>query len=746
MTKCRAVLFSAIGLLAPFLAAADAPSAIRRATAPIKVDGDLSDPGWQNATRYDTWYETNPGDNIEPKVRQTGWVTYDDHFFYVALKLDDPHPEQIRAPYGDHDGISGNSDDFAGVLIDSRNDSKTAIEFFVTPRNIQYDAFTDDSSGEDSSPDFFWDSAARITKEGWQIEIRIPFSSLRYRSGDVQTWGVLLYRNYPRERRYQIFTNRLPRDRNCFVCSYGKVTGLEHLPSGQHLVAAPYITARQDGEPRSDDGALRYRTPSADEGLDVKWTPNADNVIDATLNPDFSQIESDVAAITTNERFAILYPEKRPFFLEDVGLFSTPIQAVSTRSITSPRWGVRATGKEGSNAYTLLVANDRGGGVTILPGPVFSDVAFQDFASTAVVGRVKHDLGATSFVSFLGTAREIEGGAHNRVFGPDFAWLPNDHYTITGQFLLSDSRTPNNTKLAKEWDGRKLRSHAADLRFQRATATNDLFVEYLDLGDDFRADNGFVPQTGYRSLYGEAGHTWRPTGFFNRVRLFAFAQRQNEQDGSELYRLVSAGFGADGRHRSFWRIRVANETVKTPKGMLFDRTRLVYTLQFAVNRILSQVAIDGWAGQEVDFDNDRLGRGANVALSGTLRPTDHLELKLSNGIRWLNVEPGHLFTAQTERIRATYTFDSRRFVRLVVQNRRTNLNRALYPRDEETQLPTVPQHIGDVASQLLFAYKLNWQTVMYVGAGDTLEADAETGDLRKSGRSVFVKLSYAFQR
>lgn len=726
MMKTRSALLLALLCLPLFVHGEEAPISISRASGPISVDGDLSDPAWQNATRFEEWFETNVSDNGTPPAKQTAWVTYDDRFFYVAMKMDDPNPSQIRAPFGDHDNVNGSTDDYAGVIIDSRNDNKTAILFLVNPNNIQYDAATDDNTGEDSSPDYFWDSKTRITPTGWQLEIRIPFASLRYKT-DVSTWGMILYRNYPRDRRYQMFTHRLPRGSSCFVCNYNKITGLTNLPSGQHLVAAPYVAARRE------DGSNSH-----DEGLDVKWTPNVATAVDATINPDFSQIESDVAAITSNERFAIFYPEKRPFFLEDVNLFSTPIQAVSTRTITAPRWGLRATGKFSGDAYTLLIAQDRGGGQVILPGVEDSSTADQDFSSTAAIGRLRHDFGSTSFVSMLGTVREISGGGHNRVVGPDTVWRINDKYTITGQFLLSDSTTPNLPDLAEEWDGRHLRSHAGYLRMTRNTAKDDLFLEYMDFGDDFRADNGFVPQVGYRSLYEEVGHTFRPKGFFNRFRIYEMAQYQTEQDGSELYRLVSAGFGADGKHRSFWRLRVASENVRSGDE-LFERNRLYYTLQFAVNRVLSFVTLDGWAGDEVDFTNNRPGHGASFSTTATVRPNDHLEMRFNTGLRWLNAGGAHLFTAQTERVRATYTFSSRSYLRFVMQNQRTNNNRFLYD-------PTLDQHTGELASQLLFAYKLNWQTVLFVGAGDLHEVGPEEGDLRKSGRQLFMKLSYAFQR
>src|SRR4029078_2300736 len=111
---------------------------------------------------------------------------------------------------------------------------------------------------------------------------------------------------------------------------------------GGHIVAAPYATARETGEADASN-KLRYGA-GTNAGMDIKWTPNADTAIDGTINPDFSQVESDVAAISTNQRFAIFFPERRPFFLERVDLFSTTLQAVYTRTITSPRWGARGTG------------------------------------------------------------------------------------------------------------------------------------------------------------------------------------------------------------------------------------------------------------------------------------------------------------------------------------------------------------------------------------------------------------------
>ncbi|HEX6097505.1 MAG TPA: DUF5916 domain-containing protein [Thermoanaerobaculia bacterium] len=733
----------------PVLAVAAERLTIGPAAAPIAIDGVIGEGEWANATKYETWYETNPGDNITPSVKTVGWVTYDSRFLYFAVESTDPNPKAISAPYADHDQISGNTDDYVGVLLDTRNDGKSGYLFLVTARGVQYDAVTDDSgSGEDNSPDFFWDTAAKIHATGWTAEARIPFSSLRYDGASPEQWGLMLYRNYPRDRRYQMFTNKLPRDVNCFVCNWGKVTGLRDLPTGDHMVLAPYVTANQLGEPRSNlDPEFVNHPVGAEGGLDFKWNPTADMTVDATVNPDFSQIESDVAVISTNERFAIFIAEKRPFFLEGVELFSTPIQAVYTRTITSPRWGARTTGKAGAYAYTMLVTQDRGGGDVILPSAEGSSFVEQDFSSLAAIGRVRRDLGNRSFISFLGTTREAEDGAYNRLFGPDFQWRIGDNNTITGQFLYSSTQEPDRNDPLHPWNGEKLAGRAAQVWYQYSTATRDLYVQASDYDKEFRADNGFVPQVGWRGSFAEGGYTWRPKGFFSRIRAFSFGEYQQKQDGGLLYRLVSAGVGADGKFRSFTRIRLAHDTLSN-EGRIFSRDRVYYQLQFAVNRVLTFVSMDGWVGEEVDFSNNRLGRGANMNANLSLRGGEHLQVGLTSGIRWLNIAGDRLFTAQTERIKATYTFNPRMFVRAIVQNERTNNDRILYGDDPDPEKTDddVAQHRGRLSGQLLFAYKLNWQTVFYVGYGDLRGVTADQGDFVASSRQFFAKLSYAFQR
>lgn len=737
-------------LAAPARCAAPTPGpplTITRLSGAITIDGDLSDGGWQGVTPVTTWYETRVGDNVEPPAKSEGYLAYDDHYFYAGFRFQDPNPGQIRAPMADHDQLSGNTD-YAGVIVDGNNDGKTAMMFLANPNGLLYDALTSDASGEDSSPDFYWESVGKVTDTGWNLEIRIPFSTLRYPNVADPVWRIMLYRNYPRDRRYQFFSTRLPRDVNCFVCNSSPLTGLSGLPHGSHLVVAPYATAqRLDGPDEASGDPWRNGDLDSEFGADAKWSPFANTALDATLNPDFSQIESDVAQIGANERFALNYPEKRSFFLEGIDLFSTPFQAVYTRSITSPSAGLRATGRAGHTAFTALAARDRGEGLVILPGPEGSGEADQDFRSDVVVTRVRHDLGE-SFISMLATGRSIAGGGHNAVFGPDFNWRPKPTDTVSGQALWSDSETPDRTDLTPEWDGRTLSDRALLLRWSHSTPKVDWFLQGQDLGPDFRADEGFIPQVGYREMYAEAGYTLRPKDrFLNRIRLFTVNWYDEDHDGGVLARRVSVGAGMDGKLGSFIRVELNRDDLKTG-GRIFTRFRPYVIVQASPGRVLNALSLESNFGQEIDFANARKGTGANVTGSVTVRPVNQLELRGSGSVRWLDVDDpslgsGRLFLAQVERLRAAYSFTPRAFVRLIGQYVATTRDTALYIPDVRSRYKT---KTASFSTSALFGYKLNWQTVLYVGYGDQRDYAEAADRLERAGRQAFAKVSYALQK
>ncbi|HEX4440390.1 MAG TPA: DUF5916 domain-containing protein [Thermoanaerobaculia bacterium] len=744
-------------LCAPFrLFAAQQPEEPRpklklaRITTPITVDGDLSDPGWKEATVVDVFYEINPGDNIPPPVKTVARIGYDDRFFYVSFWCQDPDISKIRAPFVDRDGINDDQD-YVGVLLDVENTNHAAIDFWIGPRGIQADSvFNEGTFNEDFGPDYFWESAGRIGTDSWSVEVAIPLASLRYPDKDPQDWALELYRVYPREFNYQFYNVKVPHGVSCFLCQSATVEGITGLPHGLHYVVAPYAGGTfTKTYPGSDDFYGDGQVAKGKIGLDAKILPNANTIVDATVNPDFSQVESDVAQVSVNKRFALFYPEKRPFFLEHLDLLQTPIQAVYTRTITAPFWGTRITGKSGSTNFTGLVADDRGGGTVVIPGPVFSDSAPQDFHSVSGIARVRQDVG-NSYVGFLGTARAIDGsdgGGYNYVGGGDFQWRANDADIVNGQYLYSVSKTPDRPDLYPGWTGDRLSGFGWMAQWTHSTRNWQWDYTHADFADGFRADDGFVPQVGYRQETADLSYRFFTQGFFTRIRPLVGGFYSTDRSGELLARRAFPGIAFQGQYGLRGELDYDIEAVRI-SGQTLEFNRLVYTLQASPSRLVPRVSISGNYGEQADVDNVRVGTGGSVLANAVIRPTDHLALDIVGEEDWLDETvsgfSGRLFTAFVARMKATYVFNSRTLVRLIGQYVETT-------RDPSLWTTPVAEKEGAFSGSVLFSYKLNWQTVLFLGYGDNRALTDETGlgtnfVLKPTDRQVFLKVSYAFQR
>ena len=732
----RRTLFLLLHLLLAAAAAQAIPTRIditKLAGGGIVLDGDLSDSGWARARRVETFVEYFRADNVAPPVHTTAFITYDAQYVYIGFDAEDPRPREIRAPFVDRDKVLADQD-YVSVVLDTQNDRRAATVFRVNPRGIQTDSILDDATGnEDFAPDFFFESVAHETARGWTAEMRIPLSSLHYGGADPQTWGVLLLRNYPRDFRYVMANTTIPKNSNCYLCHASDLTGLTALPAGGHLTLAPYSTAQRDEHRASDLRSPVVTDPlESDVGLDLKWSPSATLTFDGTLNPDFSQIESDIPQISVNSRFALDYPEKRTFFLEGVDLLSTPLRAVYTRAITSPAWGARATGKAGTTAYTVLLAEDRGGGTMVLPGALSSELVTQDFRSRILIARARTSFGR-SFGGLLLTTREIEGGGHNRVFGPDFQWKMNDTDQLRGQVLFSDTTNPRRLDLSSQFDGRSMRGAGAHAIYTRDVRRYDIWAEGDWTTPGFRADDGFVPQVGTRWTYTEIGaHVYPGRGFFSFLRPYTgVAEGQKTSGGQQTRSVLAPGVyfrgkgGSDGwiEYHVVHRERVGNRFISSPL--------LAWNLHAAPSRLIPDVSLRGSFGGQIDYSGARPGRGDSITLGAALRPTDHLEFRNDLQHQRLRLRSGEpMFTAVVERLKTTYTFNSRSLVRLIGQY---------------SDLDQRDGRSGGFSTSALYGYKLNWQTVFFVGWGDERVLD-DFDVYRRSNRSVFMKVAYAFQR
>lgn len=701
----------------------------------IVLDGDPSESAWSGAQRIDEFVEYYRGDNVSEVAPTTAWVGYDDEFLYVAFRNDDPRAVDMRAPLVDRDKVLGDQD-YVAVLLDTQNDRRSATVFRVNPRGVQTDSVVNDATGEeDFSPDFFYDAVALRNENGWTAEMRIPLSSLRYPASSPQTWGVILMRNYPRDFRYIMSQTRIPKNSGCFVCNAERFEGLTALPAGSHMRLTPYSTANVSQSMSTSSnarvpGELTPHRFDSDLGLDLKWSPSASLTIDGTLNPDFSQIESDMPQSTIGSRFALQNEEKRTFFLESVDLLDTPILAVYTRTITAPSWGVRATGQRGASAYTLLMAEDRGGASMILPGQTKSDFVPQDFRSRVVIGRLRHTFG-DSFAGALLSAREIEGGGHNRLIGPDFLWKMSDRDKLSGQVLLSDTVNPNRPELHASFDGRSSDGLASRFVYDRDAKRYDVWAAMSQYSPGFRADNGFIVQTGLRRAGVWVGLRNYPSGFLSYFRPYAGTEHDAAWDGGDHLRAggylgaeFRGKFGLDGwATLSSERERVGTE--------LLRRNYLRFDVRSVPARWLPQLRLDGHVGEKIDYAGGRVGEGALLNLTTIIRPTDHLEVSLRNTREFLDADDERVFESNIDWLKVTYNFTARSLARVIAQQSEVHRGGSMQHRK--------------LSFSGLYGYKLNWQTVFFVGYGDA-SAENDQQIVTDEARSLFMKIAYAWQR
>ena len=481
----------------------------------------------------------------------------------------------------------------------------------------------------------------------------------------------MLYRIYPRDFNHQIYSVRVPQGGACFLCQSATVEGITGLPRSAHAVLAPYAFGSQTRSyPGSDAYSGDGLVTKGKVGLDAKWLPSAGTIVDATINPDFSQIESDVAQISANERFALFYPEKRPFFLEHLDLLQTPIQAVYTRTITSPLWGARITSKAGGTNFTVLAGEDRGGGTVVIPGPVFSDTANQDFESFVGLARVRQDLGA-SFAGLVATGRAIEGGGYNSVLGGDFLWRPAEADFVTGQYLYSFTENPNRPDLYPTWLGQKSSGFGWTGQWSHSTQTWNWSVSHTDFATGFRDDEGFVPQVGYRDELGSLSYRFYTRGFFTRVRPLVNVPTRRRGDWSLLARTYSPGRlvpGAlgDAGERPL-QLRRREHRRKAPRvparhGRAWARRR---------RSSCRGCPSTPTSASRPTWTTSASGRARPSASPTLVRPTPHLGLDLLAERRWIDETvdgvSGRLFTADVARAKATYVFNSRFLVRVIGQ-------------------------------------------------------------------------------
>jgi hypothetical protein len=739
----------------------------------IEVDGNLSEAVWAEAAVLAGFSRYAPVDG-EPADHATDvLVWYSPTAIHFGIRASAP-AGTVRATLADRDRIQ--SDDHVIVFLSTYNDSRQALVFGVNPLGIQLDgAFAEGARGAvatsgretpDYSQDFVFQSKGRLTERGYDVEMRIPFKSLRYQSLAQQDWGIHVTRVAPQQ---GIEDSWAParRDAASFLAQAGRLKNLTDLRRGLVLDLNPVATSKLDGH--SDAAGWGYDASRPELGMNLRWgiTPNL--TMNGTVNPDFSQVESDAGQFSFDPRQALFFPEKRPFFLDGIEQFATPNSLIYTRRVAAPIAAAKITGRVTSRTSLafLSAVDDASLSASGSDHPVFN------------ILRVQQDVGAKSRAALVYTDR-IEGNRSNRVIASDARFVWSDIYTLTVQGALSRTAAANQVTSAPLWQG----------VFARAGRRFALRYTVRGVDPDFRAAAGFISRTGVAS--GNFNHQvityGKPGGVLERWASDVVL------DGTWQYDELMAGHASQDRKLHFnntfafrggWRASgsVLVETFGYDQQLYADyflgrqgANGLEFTpypdgprlpnLDYQLSVVTPQrlgVEIDAFIlwGKDENFYEWSSADIVFMNVGAAWKPTSKLRVdaRYQQQSFRRRTDASMVGIRRIPRVKAEYQIARPIFVRVVGEyntdwhddlrdDSRTNLPIYILNRGTGAFERAVKQDIRSFRTDWLFSYQPTPGTVLFAGYGNTLanlDEDPRTARLRRTADGFFLKLSYLFR-
>lgn len=722
---------------------APGPLVIPRVERPPKLSDFLDGVPRQAELVITEFWQYMPGDQVPVSQPTTAFLSYDDRNIYVAFICKDDR-RLIRARVAKRELIM--KDDRISICFDTFHDHRHMYWFDVNPYGVQADGNVTDGVEDDPSWDTLWYSDAKITDDSYVVLTTIPFKSIRFPADPEQTWGLIIGRWIMRHNEYSVWPV-VSRRRPGFVQQGGDLAGFRDISPGRNIQLIPYglfsrarfLDVREGFDPQ-------FRTETeARVGLDGKVVLKDALTLDVTLNPDFSQVESDEPQVTINQRYEVYFPEKRPFFMENAGYFKTPQQLFFSRRIVDPQFGARLTGKVGKWAIGALMTDDRAPGERAPPGS-----PLRGRRSAIGVARFQRDLWRNSTVAAMVTSEDL-GPTHNRVYSMDtrLQLLPN--WILTGQAMTSESRLE---------DGRHLAGPAYYLSWKHDGRHLLSETRYTDRSPDFRASLGYFDRVDIREVSQEVGYLWRPEG--GVVQSYGpklDAAINYNREGMIRDWLVSPEFEIE-------MTRLTKISVERHEAYELYRSR---GFRWHQNEVQARSEWKKWLAFQAEFRAGTginyypkpgrapyLGRTLSTEAGFTLRPGPRVQIEetyLYSGFKSGGDEQASgvpegtsIFSNHILRSKMNFQFDRRTSVRAIVDYNAVLPNQNLVSLEKE-------KHVG---LDLLFTYLLNPGTALYVGYTDlydNLSLDPmRSPELYRTvfpdlntGRQFFVKLSYLFR-
>lgn len=713
---------------------------VRPAPGPIEIDGNLDDAGWADVAKATGFTEFNPTEGARPPVESEAWVTYDDEHLYLAFVAYDD-PAEIRTSVQDRDQIFG--DDFIGIMLDTYGDAAWAYEIFANPSGVQGDIRLSTQTGEDVGFDLVFDAESRITDDGYRVEMAIPFKSLRFPDRAEQEWRASFIRIRPRASRAQYSWAAFDRDEQCLPCQFGTLRGIRGVEPGGALELLPAVVGSHSAaiaDPDDPDSGLDDGEFDGDVGLTARYAHPSGVTLEGTLNPDFSQVESDVAQIDVNTTFALFFPERRPFFQEGSELFQSYFNLVYTRQINDPQVAAKTIVRRGRNAIAYMGARDENSPM-LLP---FQERSFVGLGEESVsnILRARRTYGASSYVGGLLTDRRFEdGGGSGTVFGIDGVHRFLDNYRLEYQLAGSHTAEPDEAgataalgdltfddgKHTAVFDGESFGGMGSYLSLERSAEFWSFDYDYWTSSPTFRADNGFESRNDFQRFVAFNEVSWYPEKeWIDQFTADIRVSRTWTYDGGKKEGFVNPTVELSLIGQTFVEFGPSWEYERF-RGVDFDDMFewFVFARSNAFDRVQGGFFFERGDDIARNLDVPAVGEGTFLEVFATLKPIDRLTIEPS--VRWskLEVDGDEVFDGYIFRARTSFNLTRRLFGRVVLQ----------YDEFDDA---------FDV--EPLVTYRINPFTLFYVGSTSTFQRYEEPREqFAETQRQFFAKVQYLFQ-
>ncbi|MEQ1513147.1 MAG: DUF5916 domain-containing protein [Lysobacteraceae bacterium] len=716
-----------------------APLIIPRAATPPNLDDYVSGvPADAGVDVYD-FKQNTPGDGEPATVETHSYLSFDDsHLYVVTVCKDDP--SQVRARVVRRDTIFG--DDAILLYLDTFDDNQRAFIFGVNPYGAQLDGKVTEGQGTDFNYDTQWVSDGKLTADGYVSIMKIPFKSLRFNRGSAQKWGIAIQRLVPRLNEFSYWPYVTQR-KDSFIPQFAEARLEEEISPGRNISIIPHATFRTTRLLEDDsNGNPRIGSNSKfDAGVDAKFVIRDSLAVDLTVNPDFGEVESDEPQIIVNKRFEVQFPEKRPFFLENSGFFSTPNTLFFSRRIVDPKYGARVTGRLGRWAVGGLLINDEAAGASLF-GPSV------DKTGNIGVARVQRDFGTQSNVGVLVADRKVDDHS-NRVLSLDTRIKINDNWALTAQAVQSDTGNPGSSQDST--------GHLYYLDIARGGRNFTYDGSYSDISEDFNTELGFVPRTNIRQLWQSASYLWKypDAKWLVSAGPSVSYERNWDQNGDLADWTANAGFVVNGsRYTSFEGHWI--ESYEKFLGIGFRKQN--YSLS-ASSEWLSWLtgSVSYSAGDSINFFPNPslqpfLADSRQFAFDFTLSPTSQFRVTQSfiwQDLRTKGAIAGHgaddsIFQNTLSRTKFNYQFSRFLSAHIIFDYSDLQTDTSLFAFDRSKRL----------TSDVLVSYVLSPGTALYVGYTDQQQNLRLIGSPRilqltdnldlHTGKQLFVKYSRLF--